>query len=346
MHRTVRVLATALATGVLLLAGCTNTSDRDRSTSAVPTTSPTPTSPSTESTAPSASAEADVRFPISVPALFERSYRGDQLRLGTRRENTAKFRSYDVTYRSDDLTVTGVLNVPKGKGPFPAVVLAHGYIDPAVYESGQGMTRERGYLAARGFIAFHVDYRGHAGSDRGSEPLFISRLGYTIDVINAAKALRASDLPVARQRVSVFGRSMGGSVVQKAIVAQPDLFRSAAVWASTSSQEAQNYDQFIADNPPRIKELRGSLKTPDEDPALWRANSSRPYFDRISAPVLHVHGRKDTTCPPRWARENHRAMRAAGVDSTLKFYDDRHAFGPAFNAAMQRTVRFFRGSAR
>jgi hypothetical protein len=29
------------------------------------------------------------------------------------------------------------------------------------------------------------------------------------------------------------------------------------------------------------------------------------------------------------------------VDSHLVWYDDGHAFGPAFNAAMNRTIRFF-----
>ena len=30
-----------------------------------------------------------------------------------------------------------------------------------------------------------------------------------------------------------------------------------------------------------------------------------------------------------------------GVDSSWQWYDDGHAFGPAFFAAMGRTVRFF-----
>ena len=89
------------------------------------------------------------------------------------RERTAAYTSYDVTYRSRSTTdrgeesyrISGVLNVPTGRGPFPAVVLAHGYIDPAFYVRGQGMTRERGYLASRGYVALHVDYRNHAESD-------------------------------------------------------------------------------------------------------------------------------------------------------------------------------------
>ena len=113
--------------------------------------------------------------------------------------------------------MTGVLNIPTGHGPFPAVVLAHGYIDPAIYVSGQGMTRERGYLATQGFVAFHVDYRNHAGSD--DDPLAARRLrtGYALDVINAVQALRRSPrVPVDDDRIGLFGRSMGGGVVYKA----------------------------------------------------------------------------------------------------------------------------------
>ena len=48
------------------------------------------------------------------------------------------------------------------------------------------------------------------------------RLGYTADVINAVKALRASrEVPVDDDRIALFGRSMGGGVVLKALVAEP-----------------------------------------------------------------------------------------------------------------------------
>ena len=51
-------------------------------------------------------------------------------------------------------------------GRHPAVVLAHGYIDPAVYVSGQGMRREQDWLARAGYVVLHVDYRNHAGPPR------------------------------------------------------------------------------------------------------------------------------------------------------------------------------------
>ena len=207
------------------------------------------------------------------------------------------------------------------------------------------MTRERGYLASRGYIALHVDYRNHAESDNDPNYQNRMRLGYSADVINAVKALRRSKaVPVDDDRMALFGRSMGGGVILKALVAEPGLVRAAAPWASVSSLEAQNYRQFMADDPSDAA-IRDQLirrhGTPAQNPRFWRQNSSRPYFDKITEPVLMVHGRFDDTCPPRWARATQRALVAAGVSSKLKWYDDGHAFGPAFNAAMNRTVHFF-----
>ncbi len=200
--------------------------------------------------------------------------------------------------------------MPTGRGPFPAVVLAHGYIDPAYYVRGQGMTRERGYLAARGYIALHVDYRNHAESTDDPAYQRRMRLGYTADVINAVKALRSSgDVPVDDDRVALFGRSMGGGVILKALVAAPGLVQAAAPWASVSSLEADNFRQFMSEpGDTRGQEVVAAHGTPAESPAFWRANSSRPYFDRITEPVLMVHGRFDESCPPPWATATHRAL--------------------------------------
>lgn len=357
-------ISAVLVVGAALLGGCSGSASQAGSGGGPPSTS-TSTSPTVGAgptasddavadggSAPPGSAEVPAR-PVSVLGLAQERHRGDRLRLGAVRERTPAYTSYDVTYRSrsttprgeESYTISGVLNVPSGRGPFPAVVLAHGYIDPAIYVRGQGMTRERGYLAARGYVAFHVDYRNHAESD--DDPLFQvrMRLGYSADVINAVKALRRSpDVPVDDDRVALFGRSMGGGVTLKALVAEPGLVQAAATWASVSSLEAENYRRFILPDPEdaglRARLTRRNV-TPAQDPGFWRENSSRPYLDRITEPVLMVHGRSDDTCPPRWATATHRALTAAGVETRLQWYDDEHAFGPAFDAAMARTVRFF-----
>jgi dipeptidyl aminopeptidase/acylaminoacyl peptidase len=263
------------------------------------------------------------------------------------RERTSTYTSYDVTYRSASgrraLTISGVLNVPTGPGPFPAVVLAHGYIDPAYYVRGQGMTRERGVFASRGYVALHVDYRGHAESTDDPRSDRDLRLGYSADVIAAVKALRASpEVPVDDDRSALMGRSMGGGVVMKALIASPGLVQAASLWASVSSLEGENFNHFIrGDGDDRGASIVAAHGLPEERPAFWEAASARPFFSSITEPVLIVHGRIDDTCPPRWARATQAAMQRAGVDSTLEWYDDGHAFGPAFTAAMDRTIRYF-----
>lgn len=144
------------------------------------------------------------------PGYFGQQGRGDRLRLIGVREEATTYVSYDATFRSNRLLVTGVLNVPRGRGPFPAVVLAHGYIEPDQYVSGQGMTRERTLLCQRGLVAFHVDYRNHAGSDTDPRLDRDFHIGYSVDVLNAVSALRQADLPVADERIALMGRSMGG----------------------------------------------------------------------------------------------------------------------------------------
>ncbi len=291
---------------------------------------------------------------VSVEALDASEHRGDRLTLGAVREKTADYTSYDVAYRSitvdprgdkEIYRVTGVLNVPSGRGQFPAVVLAHGYIDPAIYVRGQGMTRERGYLASRNYVALHVDYRDHAESDDSPDGESDLRLGYAADVVNAVKALQASDdVPVDDERIGLFGRSMGGSVVQKALIAEPGLVGAATAWASVSSREGENYNQFQRSDPEdagRRSVIERRYGLPEDNRAFWSDVSARPFFDRITEPVLLVHGRYDDTCPPRWASATQRAMTRAGVDSQLEWYEDGHAFGPAFLTAMDRTVQFF-----
>jgi len=290
-------ILTLLALSAVLLAGCSaDESDAGAGDEPVASTSgssvgPGP-SPSQDPAGDEDAADRGKNEPpvraVSVLGLAQQGHRGDRLRLGAVRERTPAYTSYDVTFRSgsttrrgeESYTISGVLNVPSGGGTFPAVVLAHGYIDPAIYVRGQGMTRERGYLAARGYVALHVDYRGHAESDDDPLAQIRMRLGYSADVINAVKALRRSpDVPVDDDSVALFGRSMGGGVVLKALVAEPGLVQAAAPWASVSSLEAENYRRFIRPDPGDAG-LRDQLArrhgTPAQNAAFWRQNSSRP----------------------------------------------------------------------
>ena len=156
-----RSIALVVTTGLLaLVAGCTE----DRAPTAAgspsaPTTTSAPPSPASTPPGPTASATPTPRpstpspkpsakpDPISVQALIEKEYNGGKLKLGRVINRTDDYTTRIVTYRSEKLTVSGVMLVPDGKGPFPVLVLNHGYINPDTYFPGQGMPREQDYLA-------------------------------------------------------------------------------------------------------------------------------------------------------------------------------------------------------
>lgn len=342
-----------LLVGAVLLAmvgaGCSEDDPHEPFGAEPGTTAPVPSpsqsqspSPSPEDTEPTKASA----HPVSLPALMERDYDGRGLRLGDEVASTSAYRQHTVTYRSGRLRISGLLNVPRGPGPFPALVLAHGYIDPDIYVNGQGLRREQDWLARQGFVTLHVDYRNHAGSDDDPRAELDLRLGYTEDVINAVHALRRWDGPVADDRVGLVGRSMGGGVVYNVLTAQPGLVDAAVVFAPVSSDAVDNFERWIRPDPGRSTLADRIIRRygePTANPGFWRDVSPRTFFDRVTEPVLIHHGTSDDSCPIRWSHRTTAALERAGAEVTFHVYPgEEHAFGPQWPLSMERTTRFLR----
>jgi dipeptidyl aminopeptidase/acylaminoacyl peptidase len=282
--------------------------------------------------------------PVSLPALAERRFDGRDLRRVAETLRTDAYTQYAVTYRSGRLTISGIMNVPRGRGPWPALVLAHGYIDPAVYVTGQGLTRERDYLARAGYVTLHVDYRNHAGSSTDPAADRRLRLGYTEDVVNAVLALRAGPAYVDDDRIGLLGRSMGGGVVYNVLTVRPGLVDAAVVFAPVSSDTVDNFERWIRPDPSRDG-LAGAILAdygePAKHPGFWRGVSPRTYFDQVTEPLLIHHGTSDDSCPLRWSEQTAAALRREDQDVRLYVYEgEEHAFGPQWPLSMARTVDF------
>lgn len=281
--------------------------------------------------------------PVSLPALFDENITGGALKRGRLLGDFGAYRSWEVTFRSGRLTISGVLNVPEGEGPFPAVVLNHGYADPTVYVTGEGMPRERDYLVRAGFVVLHNDYRGHANSDDVAASDLSFRLGYTRDAIAAVKALRGLS-EVRDDQVALAGRSMGGGVVFNALVVEPDLVDAAVVWGSVSTRFVDNFRQWTeTEHPDSAAEVTERWGTVEENPKFWAGLSSRTYFDRMEAAVMMHHGTLDESCPYPWAEATRDALRRADVALSFHSYEgEYHTFFRDWELSMRRTVDFLR----
>jgi dipeptidyl aminopeptidase/acylaminoacyl peptidase len=282
------------------------------------------------------------RDDVSLSALMAEPLDGRDLTVRRELSRTSEYTRYAVSYRGGGQRITGIMSVPRGAGPFPVVVLAHGYIDPAVYWSGQGFRREQDALVRNGYVALHVDYRNHAGSTDDPDNDLTMRLGYAEDVLNAAVAVRASKLPyLDGSRIAVLGRSMGGSVTFNALVARPGVFDAAIVYASTSTDAVDNFNRWQRDDDRLRRAVFREHGSPSDNPGFWRGISAVTYVDRITEPVLMFHGTRDESCPIGWARTTRDALVEAGVDVRYVEYPGaRHYMYGEWADSMRKSLAF------
>lgn len=277
----------------------------------------------------------------TIPAAIAQEYDGRDLRIRKDLGGNSAYTRHAITYKSGDLTISGIMNKPRGKGPFPVVVLAHGYIDPKVYVTGQGFRREQDWLARNGYIALHVDYRNHAGSDKDPQNDISMRMGYAEDVINAGLAVRESTLPfIDNDRLALLGRSMGGGVAFQALVIRPGVYDAAITYAATSSDTVDNFNKWQRDGA-QGRKIIAQYGTPEKEPAFWRTMSARNYFSRVTEPILMFHGTNDESCDISWARATDAALTRAGKDATLVEYKGAgHYFYGPWNDSIKKVDRF------
>ena len=306
---------------------------------------PVETSLPTASQSPVVVEEDDAPVPdeFSLPAFFEKEFDGRDLQLGQVLADNESYTRHYITYRSGDLTISGIMNVPKGAGPFPVIIANHGYIDPAIYTNGRGLKREQDYLARAGYVVLHPDYRNYADSsdDAGNDVRF--RLGYVEDVINAVYAIKNSDIDsIDKNKIGMLGHSMGGGVTTNVIAIQPELVQAAVLFAPVSANQENNFERWLSRRPEVANEILRLFGPPTKDSEFWRNISVSNFLDRITAPVMIHHGTSDASVPLEWSQELAQQMQGADKDITLHVYPgEPHEFTDAWPTVMQRTVEFF-----
>ena len=190
----------------------------------MPTTAPTSVPTATPQPTPVPDPWA-AYAPYTIAGLRARSYGAEgQIEIVRVLEQTSSFTRYLFAYPSDGLRITGMLNRPKGDGPFPVVILNHGYYPLDVYQTGNGSKVAADYLADRGFLTLSPDFRSHAGSDDAPN---LFRAGHVIDTLNLIPL--AQKLPeVQPGQVGMWGHSNGGAITAKAIAVSDQIAAAAS----------------------------------------------------------------------------------------------------------------------
>ena len=287
---------------------------------------------------------------VSLPSLFKKDLQGSNFTVGQKLSDNAEYTRYYITYKSGELKISGIMNVPKGPYPdggFPLLILNHGYIDPVVYTNGRGLRREQDYLVKQGFVVIHPDYRNHASSDKDPEADFNFRLGYVEDVINVVEALEKAELGfVNTKRAGMLGHSMGGGVTMNAVVVKPDLIKAAILYAPVSSNYADNFDRWTRPDSNRrvlAEKVIATYGDPVSNPKFWDNISVGNFFSRVNIPIKIFHGTKDESVPLEWSKVTETKLKQAGKSVELVIYENEpHEFGLKWTDFMQQTTKFFK----
>jgi uncharacterized protein len=288
--------------------------------------------------------------PLTIEGLRNRSYGSGSIEIVGVMEEAAQFTRYLIAYQSDGLRLTGMMNRPRGDGPFPVVILNHGYYPLDVYQTGNGSKLAADYLANRGFLTLSPDFRSHAGSDDAPN---LFRAGHVIDVLNLIPL--AQQLPEAQPgKIGMWGHSNGGAITAKAI-AVSDQIAAALIYAPASLTIAEDY-QFRAERararagqpPGRRTGVIDLLSiefpvTPEQAPDLYQRLSPLGYMNYVNGPVQIHWGDADEVVPAKWPGDLRDALAAAGkAVEYFEYPGQPHSFvGSGNQLYLERMAAFF-----
>jgi uncharacterized protein len=327
----------------------------------IETVTPSPIPTKTFTPSPTSTIE-ELIFPYTIEGLRQHEYQSGKIHIRSMLDENDKYTTYLIDYPSDGLTITGVMLIPKGDGPFPVIVMNHGFFARSVFRSGDGTDRSSAFLAEHGYITLASDYRSWGKSDIGSS-FFYS--GLVIDVINLLNAIPT--IPQADPtRIGMWGHSMGGGVTLKVLTIDSRV--KAAVLYSTVSADMVDVinrwgmgcfgdiaegEQIIGCNSSDVIPLDLPLNAQDAyrfaatDADTLKRISPIYHLDSVTAPVQIHYGTEDgktlAGTPPEWSARLTQALRDAGKYAEMYSYEgERHSFiGPPWFDFMIRTLRFF-----
>ncbi len=282
--------------------------------------------------------------PVSLTALMQKEFTGGGFTVGQVLDDNSSYTRYYISYMSGGLKISGIMNVPKGDGPFPVLILNHGYIDPAIYTNGRGLKREQDYLARQGFVVVHPDYRNHAQSDDDPDYETNFRLGYTEDVINLIYALYEAELPyMDSSNIGMLGHSMGGGITQNVLVVRPELVKAAVLYAPVSGDYEDNYERYTRRRPEVLQKFQEKYPELELDIKFWQGISAATYFDKAQAPVQIFIGTADESVEPEWSYNIRDRLSELGKAVALEEYQgEAHEFSFAWNDFMASSALFFK----
>lgn len=289
----------------------------------------------------------DYTIPWSIQEMKQKEFNWSDLVFEEVLDQNSAYTRFRISYNSNGLTISGIMNIPTWDGPYPLVILNHWYIDPAVYTVGRGLKREQDYLARNGYVVLHTDYRNHGLSDDSSDldqHYYFRSYFYGTDSINAIKAVQAVwDPKIDASKVAMMGHSMGWWVTMHSILSQPDLIDAAVLYAPVHTRIRENFERRRREDlsQSQLNILSSKIWDISLD-SSFAPYSPATYLDEITIPLQYYHGTNDKDVPYARSVESVTNLQKTNPNVELiTFEKEQHEFWFRWNDFMEWVVRFF-----
>lgn len=199
--------------------------------------------------------------------------------------------------------IFGILNIPKGKPPFPAVIICHGFKG---YKEQLHLKTLAELLAKNGILTFRFDFGNGVGESYGKlEDIKFSQ--YLADLRSAINYISKQKF-VDQKRIGLTGHSLGGQLIltytptDRRIKALADLAGVAYRGDGNTSLERNIVKQL-----PQVKKSGYFFISSKRTGKKYKIKIGY-YYDlfkyntpaqikKIKVPTLIIHGSKDESVP-------------------------------------------------
>lgn len=241
-----------------------------------------------------------------------------------------------IKYFSDGLKISGFIYKPRTipDRKFPLVIWNHGNIGE---ESTIGVENYNDFyemyrLAAEGFVVIASQYRGIGGSE-GKDEVGGADLDDVMNLFPLARSLGYIDM----DRVFMWGFSRGALMTLQAIKRGAPIKAAVVVGAPTDTVEALKNpatERFYRTIWPDFDKRRDEHAA-NRSPVLWA--------DRITMPLLIIHGGADQGLPPRQAwKLAERLGELGGLYELIVYARDDHEVSRNAEDRLRRTIDWFK----
>ena len=227
----------------------------------------------------------------------------------------------EVTFRNEaqDLNLGGMLFLPDGEGPFPAVVIIHGSRES--YRDRNWYLTLSSYMQKNGVAVLLPDKRGCEKSEGDWYTSSFEDLA--TDTLAAVDFMKSQEI-VEVSRIGIIGMSQGGIIAPIAASQSADLGFVINMTGSSVTMHEQllhefNYEALETGYLPGVSNLVSYVNTfiyENVTGKEWNDAVGNfdplPYWQKVNIPALVLHGSEDHNVP---SAESKARFEALGKDN-------------------------------